>query len=375
MNTRVMRFVLPGVMAVVVAAAACGGSKKSGESTNAAIEGSWKYTGGTFLGQDASVIGTLTYLDFSRSGAGTLFARMPFAGVVGCADLLVAVVNESVLTMQIPALVNSPDESTTFYFNYARSGSTLTITDTLGASATFEKVDAVPATAQCLAPTGTTAIPLSLPPDSSGGIGSDGTKLYWTDSTDTQWVTFDPVTLTSSAVAIPFTAPAGLVRAVQGPNDLWVDCYCGANESIWRVGVSGTSMDQVDTSAAPINSMIVIRAGTFNAGHLWLAGDSALGDFTGGKILKIDSAAEPDTLTASFILEVLPQGITFRGTRLFILTNYLGTVLAELDPSIGTAIASWRLPSHYYGGGLAAVGDTLYVVNQDDDSLLAVDVP
>lgn len=373
MNTRLMRFVLPGVLAVVVAAAACGGSKGSGESTNATIEGSWQYTGGTFLSQDASVIGTLTYLEFSRSGAGILFARTPFTGIVGCGDLLAAVVNQSVLTMQIPSLVNSPDEVATFYFNYVRSGNTLTLTDTLGASATFQKVDSVPATAKCGLVT-TTAITLAEPATSSSGIGSDGTKLYWTDSTETQWIAFDPVALTSSATAIPFTAPAGLVRGAQGPSDLWVDCFCGANETIWRVGVSGTSMDMVDTSAAPINAMIVIRAATYGASHLWLAGDSYLGDFTGGKLEKIDSDADPNALVATFNLDLVPQGMAFRGTRLFILVSYLGNELVELDPSIGVAIATWKLPPGNLRA-LATVGNTLYVPDWNDSLLLALDVP
>ncbi|HVO29634.1 MAG TPA: hypothetical protein VMV18_02820 [bacterium] len=374
MNTRLIRFVLPAVLAIVLAAAACGGGTTKGASTNALIEGSWQFTGGTFLPGHAAEIGTLTYLDVTRSGDATLYARTPFTGILGCAGFLVAVVNESTLTAQIPPLV-SEGNSGTFFFTWVRNGSELTLTDSDGNSARFQKVDAVPAAAQCGAVT-TTTLTFSLPPDTGGGIGSDGTKLYWTDSTDTQWVTFDPATLSTSAIAIPITAQYGLIRAVQGPKDFWNDCRCGANEVIQRMGTSGTAVDTIDTSAPPINMEIIIEAGTFHASHLWLAGDFYNGSVRlGPKLLKIDSEAEPDTLTASFDPDVPLQGIAFAGTRLFAVAPFLGYDLVELDPSIGTAIATWKLPAGHYYGALAVVGNTLWIEKLDDGSLLFLDVP
>ncbi|HVO29633.1 MAG TPA: hypothetical protein VMV18_02815 [bacterium] len=359
------RTLLSLAFAAFLSTGCSGGNSTVSEATSAKVAGHWQYQSGPLL--NGAQLGTVTWLDADKSGAATILAKAPLHGTIGCASAVIAVLNDTVLSLQTPTVFGNVGNTT--YFLYAVTADTLTLTDADQNVTTFKKAASIPAADQCTALTSSAVItiPAASQATTRTSLGSDGTRLWWTNAAEDSWVPFNPVTSSAGALA-----PAGNYRfviAMQG-SDFWDDCFCGGGNDLERFTSAGVLVDSFDTQVAPISHYIDIRAGTWDGSRLWIAGND---DANQSAILKVNSDAEPDTLDSFITTDGDVTGVAFVGTKLYVTTYFLGPVLVELDPATGDALTTWRFPANFPDVyGLAAIGTKLYALAQGNDNLFAL---
>ncbi|WP_456448021.1 hypothetical protein [Oceanithermus sp.] len=335
--------------------------------------GSWRLVASdldlAFFGVDE-----LRYLEFDpERPVVRAFGRLDPVELKGCTS--------AVVEASGPVLVFWPDQGALicrlgaagpldlgFAFAYRREGPALTISDSSGRSARFERVDRVPGAERC------TPAALSEPVAVDPGVSlayrsnllSDGSTI-WISGRDRKVYPVQPdsgqvgagQTLTGSSYHHAVALQSG---------DFWAHCNCGFNEDIRRVRIGGTTVDTVDTQA-DLGHALRIRAAAWN-GRLWLWGYD--GDQERYAFLVVDSDAEPDGLE-----QVLPfdahglRNLTFHDGALWGLFRFAGWQLAELDPAAGKVVRSYTLPRpHGYDAylGLASLNGRIYLIAEKGDA-------
>jgi len=340
-------------------ASACSGGSGGGESTNSRVAGHWQYQTGVLVpGAD---LGILTWLDIDKSGAASVFSKAPLHGTLGCAAAVVAVLNDTVLSISTPSVYGNG--GTVTYFVYAVAGDTLTLTDADQNVTTFTKAASIPAADQCTPLTGIveTVLPSAAQASQRTSMSSTGGNLVFTNEAEDSYIYYNPVTSAVSSI------PAGGYRYViaNQDGDLWNDCFCGGSTDLQRWTTAGAMVDDFDTGSSPISHPLNIRAGTWDGTRLWVGGGDQNG--SGGVIEKLNTNAEPDTLDTFVNVDGDVKGMAFLNGKLYLATNFVGPVLVEIDASTGTALTTYALPSKFQViGGLAVVGGKLYMLASQD---------
>ena len=344
-----LSLVLFATLAVAGVAVGCGGGSSSKTDDNGRAAGHWQIQGSTTFG----FVPNVTYLDLAKDGSALLNTSDPVMGAVSCGRLIFAVLNDKILSIQFPGGgVN--------YFQYKRSGSTLTLTDAFGAQTTFKSVASIPAASTCTALPASS--PLYFPATNSPTLGygphfaGEGSRFwYFRNTYDVGW--YDLATGSTGGGFLYGQMP----DAVQGAT-IWAE----NNDAIVRMDTAGTVVDTVTTSDPTIGIDLSINTATFDGTDLWLGGNTTNANRT-NMWLKIDSGVEPDLLLSSGLLPSYPEGMAVRNGHLFVLSQSVGDTLIEIDPATGAPVQSYLMPpGPQYWQGLAIVNGTVYSLSADD---------
>ncbi len=318
--------------------------------------GSWRLQSNTvdleFMG-----VGEVSYLRFDDARPLVYaFGREAAVALKGCATEHVEV--QSALLVFWPSDLYGGQP-----FEYAIDGDTLTLTDSEGRTAVFERVAEVPASERCDSLEATSSLPLSLPVDRAYGSNllSDGSQL-WIVGEDGKAYPIDPTT--ASVGAGQTLATGQYYHAVAAQNgDFWAHCQCGGSEDIKRMRLGGTEIDSVDT-ATDLGNEIRIRAGSWDGSRLWLWGRNR--DSNRGELLRVNSNTEPDVLEDVLVFDTWTlRQLTHHDGKLWGLFRFAGWQLAELDPAAGRVTKSYVLPALEMNGqyiGIASLNGKLYLL-------------
>src|SRR5512142_2870384 len=93
-----LSLLLIATLAIAGVAAGCGGGSSSKTDSNARAAGHWQIQGSSTFGPAQNV----TYLDLDPSGSALLDATDTQIGAVSCGQLVFAVLNDKVLSIQFP---------------------------------------------------------------------------------------------------------------------------------------------------------------------------------------------------------------------------------------------------------------------------------
>jgi hypothetical protein len=305
-------------------------------------------------------LSNLKYLQFNAGGTGGVFAVEPTTNVLTCAPLLYATLNANVISISSDAVGVSSGSAD--LFTLERLGDTsIRLTNTKGASQTFAKIGAVPASNLCDTANVTGKLEnLAIDPSSFSNLVSDGTNLRVADQNRKVQI-INPAT--GAIVTSEDITSSGYdeVIAMQGATDYWAHCGCGGSETVARFKAGVAPTDTINTQT-DLGNAIGVRAGAFDGTNLWLGGYS----FTDRifRVLKINSAAEPDVLLSSFDFKSGLQAMAFNGPDLWGLVGYQSAALVRIDPATAKATRTVKLPEASDGvyRGLTALGGKLYVM-------------
>jgi hypothetical protein len=341
---------------------ALGCSHRTGdESTTVRVVGHWQFQPGASL---QGMPDGLTWLDVDGSGAATLYARSPVGGVLSCAAGSTGVLNDTVLHLQT-------GRNSIRYYTYSVAGDSFTLGDGLGATTALQRRGTVDPADVCIVTSPVvTPLPAEVRPHYWSSLGSDGTKLFYTDE-GKAFVPFDPATGTTGT-PIPSTGSYAYLSAVQG-GDFWGICACGGSTDLERQTATGSMTASFDTYDPSINHPMSIDAATHDGSRLWVAGTDR--SAPGGVILRLDVAANPVTLEATYPLPLSVQGMAFRDGKLYLLAWLQEAVLVEWDLASGKATRTYSLPQDrgdYHG--LAVAAGKLYALVYSDEAGYVLDL-
>ena len=351
-----LSLLLVSTTVVAAAAAGCGGHSSSSSADNGRVAGHWQISGATIF---AGIPG-VTYIDLDKSGSALLSATESKIGAVECGQLIFAVLNDKIVSIEFPG-------GTVNYYRYTRSGSTLSLTDAFGQQTNFTSVASIPAASTCVALPAST--PIYFPSTNSPYLGygphftGSGTRLwYFRQTYDASW--YDVATGTTGGSLFSTVN----YRFIQGAQDdtLWNGCQCGNENDIERLDTAGNLIDTVTTSDPQIGVDIRIDSAAFDGTDLWLSG--SLNSGTRDEMwLKIDSGAEPDLLLGSGLIPGYGSGLAIRNGHILTLDNDIGATIVEIDPATGAPVKSYLMPpGPQYWQGLAVANDTVYSLSADD---------
>ncbi|HGY09857.1 MAG TPA: hypothetical protein ENK37_07385 [Oceanithermus profundus] len=327
-------------------------------------------------------VGTLDYLSFDQGKpTAQLFGHDDRAGLKGYASVFVNTTNGLLIIWPDSGMGGCgagavvPQELS-YAYRYETSGNTLTLTDSQGRIATFDKAAEVPAAARIELLEPTLSVPLNLPVDVAyaSNLLSDGTRL-WVVGEDRRAYPIDPET-GSVGAGQTLTAHSSYFHAVtMQDGDFWSHCQCGGSHKIKRLRLGGTEIDEVDTDA-DLGHEISIRAGSWDGHRLWLLGFNH--DRDRSELLRVDTDAEPDSLESVFVFDTgMLRRLTYHEGALWGLFRFAGWQVAELDPAAGRVSQNYTLPvlgieDRYLG--IASLGGKLYLLSEEGDGykLIAV---
>jgi hypothetical protein len=301
----------------------------------------------------------LRYLQLNADGTGGVFAVEPTTNVLTCASLLYAVLNAKMISISSD-VVGVGLESADLFTLERLSDTSIRLSNTKGASQSFAKVGTVPASSHCESANVTGRLAnLAIEPASFANLVNDGTNLRVADQ-DRKVQIINPAT---GAIVGNEDISSGYdeVIAMQGATDYWAHCGCGGSETVARFKAGVAPTDTINTQT-DLGNAIGVRAGAFDGIHLWLGGYSYTDRIF--RVLRINSAAEPDVLLSSFDFKSALQAMTFNGSDLWGLVGYQNAVLVRIDPATAKATRTVKLPevSDGYYNGLTALGGKLYVM-------------
>lgn len=354
---RTLSLLLVATTIAVGAAVGCGGHSASKSDDNGRAAGHWQLTGATTF---ASYEG-ITFLDLSKDGSGLLLSKEPVLGAVGCGHLVFAVLNDKVLSIEFPG-------GSVTYYQYKRSGSTLTLTDAFGGVTTFSSVPSIPANETCTALPAAT--PIYFPADShpylgyGGTIAGDGTRIWFGRyaQNDASW--FDVANMTTGGSYLSATQFHWAETAQNGT--LWTECNCGSGIDVERLDTAGNLIDTLTFTDVGIGLDFSQNAISFDGTDLWATGGMNTGT-QAPMWLKIDSGADPNLLLSSGLLPTYSDGMIARNGHLLVLQRLVGSTLVEIDPSNGTVVKSYLMPpGRQYWQTLTVANGTVYSQSADD---------
>ncbi|HGY08519.1 MAG TPA: hypothetical protein ENK37_00465 [Oceanithermus profundus] len=349
-------------------------SSCSQESAAPALTGTWRLQSSA-INLEFMGVGSLTYLSFDDARpVAHAYGREPNIALKGCTHTLVDVRREllvfwpddTVGYLSSLAQAQPEPQGLGFAFQYEVDGNTLTLADSEGRTAVFNKVAEVPAPERCELLEATSSRPLSLPVNRAIGSNllSDGSQL-WVVGEDGKAYPIDPAT---GSVGAGQTLTGSFRHAVtmQG-GDFWAHCRCGHNEEIRRVSLGGAVADTINTDA-DLGNKINIRAGSWDGSRLWLWGRNY--DSDRRELLLVNSDAEPDVLEDVLVFDTWTlRQFTHHDGKLWGLFHFAGWQLAELDPAAGRVTKSYVLPALEMGGdylGIASLDGKLYLLARLD---------
>jgi hypothetical protein len=326
------------------------------------LTGVWDHREGNGLAQGASVP---TFLTLNADGTGRLNRREPTSQVISCSSLLYAR-GGGVPTMTLK-------ESFEFDLVQAalESADVLRITDDSGTSV-FDRVSAVDPAAEC-----GTLVEVSrlsdvpAPFSSNIGLAFDGTSFVYIDDT------FNPVIVdAATGVVGPPPTLGGLGRmphAAEG-GDIWGLCGCGGNDVASRSTLTGTVVDEVDTTTLLGSQAFLVALAVPTPGQLLMLAQEGGSTFS-GRLLLVDTAAEPDTLSSQLDFDVSLNSMAHDGTNLWGLQGFSGQAnVIRIDPATGISSGTFLVPDTSVGWrGVAVAAGQLFLVGiaQDGTGVIA----
>jgi hypothetical protein len=334
---------------------ACSGAASSDPAC--APVGLWQRVSGSIFSDRDDV---LEAVELDAGGGGQLVVRNAASGALKCHRIafVKGPGNELVLDAKEDVLEGG-GERTTAIARFARpDANSLELTDVDGSNATFALVDAASAQFACGALRIVRQFTGLREPNFQTGLGFDGTLLWYTEQT-----TFDavPVNATTGATGTPIALSVQrFIETMQGP-DFWTSL---GSDDLQRVTIAGTVVDDVSTFNDLGTQLFVQAAAVDGAGILLLAGNSPT---LGVRLLRVDTAAEPDVLLTDRALGVSLESMTFDGTSLWAISggNVNDQAVLRIDPATAVVLQSFAMPDPSVDWrGIAAVGGRLFLVGE-----------
>ena len=352
------------VLACLGLAAGCSGSSGTSEPQNDKIAGHWQFVSGPMV--VGASIDKINYLELTPSGAGTLYTNSLNDGINGCGSVAFAVLSDTTVAFDLPDFPDASNVATQFYQYAQPSADHLTLTDVFGNVTTFQRTASIPNSAIC--PSSTTASPIVFPanqqPDSRSALGNDTSLVCYTPNATAGAISLNPTNGATGAL-VSFVSPGQYqyVVALQG-SDFWISCWCGSNSSLQRRRNNGTLVSSFDLSAAPINRDINIYAASYDGSNLWVGGYQ----YSIGKnvILKLNADVSPPTVLSVINFDAPINGLAFKGGELWVLANYVGPVLINVNTTTGVAKATYKLPRGNIYRSLAILGNAFYALRSNN---------
>jgi hypothetical protein len=330
--------------------------------------GIWEYQSGTLL--DVTGLSP-RFLVLESDGAGRLNLSPGTGGVLTCGTFNYARDLTPTLTLDLQTIGYLP----TSVYRYDVIGSDgLELHDSGGRSAQFARVDAVAPDAECGTLDEVTLFTGLPKPDFFGGLGFDGTSLWYEVEDVAEIVPIDPAAGTAGTRQDFGSGQFTHLHAYDN-GAFWTHCGCGGSEEAARVSFANAKLDQVDTEPE-LGEELGVRAIAFDpgTGHLWLFGHN---EENQGRLFEVDPSGEPDVLVHAFDLDADFSGLAFDGTHLWGL-HRSGQSLARIDPATGTAIGNFKIPNRIaQWRGVAVVGSELVLLGDTgiEGAILKLAIP
>jgi hypothetical protein len=325
------------------------------------LAGHWQYVSGPLFSTIA--LDRIEALDLTTTGTGMFYEQSP-EGIPGCASVAYAVLDDTVVELQLtgialPTLIRYalPDPDT------------LELVDTYGVTTTWTRVDELP-DLHCTSAVVTTRTVLAPQPAVYSALASDGSVLWYSPETEGV-IALDPTTGSlGSAIAPNPSAGFAYLSAVQG-SDFWAQDSQGG----------GDQLALVDRTGAPVGtyfSSVTLVSSTFDTqdGHsLWI------GTFDGTVEQLLAPLSDPSgsQIGVTLPLHHVAVAMTFANGSLWMIMDYAGRSLVEVDPTTGAIVETYHLPFGVYSG-LAELGGTLYALHPQAEAgsttdLVTIELP
>lgn len=350
------RLFLIGLLALV------GCTSTSTTPTVPSLEGIWSVSSGSEV---LSAIGnsSLKFLQLNANGTGIAYAVQTDTNVLTCAPVVYSVENNSVVSF-----ATSLNQSSTELYVFEKTDTSLKLSNVDGVNQNFAKAASVPADNQCETANVTRKLEsLAIRPAGFAGLLSDGTNLRVADNNSIVQI----INPTNGAIVTTENITGSSYRQVvtmQGATDYWAHCGCGGSPEIarFKVGVAPSDIIQTGTD---LGNEISVRGAAFDGTNLWLGGYSSANSVY--RILKVNSAAEPDVLLSSFDFKVGLNALTFHAGQLWGLQN---NNLVLINPATAKAQRTVHLPDLNQGSyqGIASLGGNLFVMINNNNSSITI---
>jgi hypothetical protein len=320
------------------------------------LAGIWQQQSGNGLANGSLVP---TFLTLNADGTGVLNRRDPATHLLSCTALRYAR-GGGVPTMTLHLIGSNPAVVLA-----ATDGKTLTVTDDAGTSV-FGHAAAVDPGAECgtlVEASRLTNLPV---PFGGGGLAFNGASFIYLDST------FTPVIVNASNGTIgtpPTLSPLGRVPMAAEGSDTWGKCLCGADDSAVRSSLTGTAVDTVNTGTDLGGQASIVSLAVPAPGQLLLLVRNGSSSTFAGRLLLVNTTAEPDTLVSQIDFNVSLQSFGVDGGRIWGLFG-VGTTatVVRADPTTGLATATFRIPDTTTSWrALTAVGGKIFILGSTPD--------
>lgn len=332
--------------------------------------GVWKHETGPFANygyQGMEWVGQ--YLVLEKDGSFRMVMAETTTGALECYDGIYIAIHDAIfLSFDYGYAEEFFAEESSFLVFGLPDDNTLTLKGASEQPTTFRREAALPAAFNCGA-LEMVALFDNIPayPDDDGGLAFDGVKLWFTDENDDKVYPIDPDT---AALGTPITLDgARIVHASTGA-DFW-----GFHDSrvAERRNPANVQIDAVSTKTDLGVEDFYIEALAFNATNqtLWLHGyDEALG---ASRFLAVNAAAEPDVLLGNSPFPVTLTGVAWDGEYLWGLGRNEVQSVMLIHPRTFKVLATYKVPPDgVYYNGIAAVGDSLFLIAGDYRDYTAV---
>ena len=307
------------------------------------------------------VPGSLQYLDLSEAGTAGAYGGVAAPNLRSCPKVPYQAGRGS-LTLKF-----GPSYEKNYLLEVA--GDTLTLKDTEGQRATFERVSEVPAEAECQTiafASGPVEVHLGVKGNSN--LTSDGAQLWLADEGGNVYP-IDPATGRLGTPQLLTGGGYSAIQTMQG-GDFWATELAGRMSTIKRMRLGGSEQDSIDTRVDLSHELTIFGAayGT----RLWLAGQNPNTDQS--ELLEINSDANPNQLIAVHPLDFWIDKLTIHQGRLWGLLTFVGwgeNQIVELDTANDTIARGYVLPALEEGAsyrGLTSLGGKLYLLADYGDA-------
>lgn len=333
------------------------------------VAGIWEHTSG---GAGLSLLEDSTgsepqFVTLDLDGTGRLNLFDPDTGALRCGGFSYS--QGSGLTVDL-----APFGQSSQVWLAAVDGDTMTLTDASGTSSTFARASAVDEAFECKSFAENQRFEGLPEPDNFGGLAFDGTSLWYEEDNTAE---IFPVSPTTGAVGTPVTIGFSQfthVHAMQGA-DFWAHCGCGGSQEAQRRTMAGVEVDEVDTDN-DLGVEIGVRAIAYDPGASKLYLHGFRRDGQGGRLLEVNSDAEPDVLLAEKVLDVSLRSMTFDGTHLWAVSGFGETaVVLQIEPVNAAILATYENPDKDLTlQGIASVGTDLFLLAERDSEGVIVGV-
>lgn len=311
------------------------GSAGANQPGDDVLAGHWRYVSGPLI--VSAGFDTIDALELSADASGTLFEHSP-AGLHACAPVEFAVLDDQVVEMDITQV------SLPHLLRYARpDADTLVLVDTDGGPTTFTRIDAIPDDITCAIASIATSAPLATPPSEYTNLASDGASLWYTPASGGA-VTVDPATGADGS-AISFPDAGDYLTAVQG-SAFWVNPL-GFSPDLELVDTTGHQLGSLtlDPSGRGQREVFATASDPTDGQSLWVS----LLDRTQSPEVEVveqlvDPLDDPTRVGVTLHLGAVTSAMTFANGELWLVVQYVGWQLVEVNPATGAIVGAFRLP-------------------------------